>query len=182
MNKSHTFKTAFEFKVIDSPEETKLDFYCFPGALKGGWVVGAAVEFTQFGWCGSFANGGISPKGITGVYSFPDENKLLIIAKGKGYLVNPSEPEATLELKELPIIGVFSSSKYSLIIIHDFVRFTAYGLNGVEWKTPPMSYDGIKIQTITDDVISGSAWSAPENKWLDFKLQMQTGAYEGGAR
>lgn len=171
-----------DYKIIHNPRETKFSLYCFPGCFQGGWVDGIAVEFPSFGWCGSFASGDISPNGVTGVYGYPELGKLLVISKGQGFIVDPQAPNNTVELKEQPILGVISNENNNLLVIYDFVRFTAYGHNGREWKTEALSFDGIKIKEVSESFVVGYAWSAPEKNWVEFTLNIKTGEYKGGAR
>ncbi|SHO58061.1 hypothetical protein VQ7734_03831 [Vibrio quintilis] len=175
------FGFNFEFKLITQPDESDSDFYCFPGCMRGGWVDGIAIDFDQFGWCGSFARGKVSKNGINGIYSFPGKDKVLIVSKGKGYLVSPEKPESTIELKMQPIMGVYCNTFLEIIIVNDFTHFIAFNKEVQVWKSKRISYDGIRDIEMSDEFINGEAWSSPENKWLPFKLSLDSGVCIGGA-
>lgn len=173
---------GIRYNIVSDPRETSFPLYCFPGCFQGGWVNGVAIEFSDFGWCGSFAYGDISPNGVSGVYRHPDKSKLLVVSKGHGFIVDPGAPQNTVEIKEQPIMGVVYCEDYGLVVIYDFVRFTAFGRNGKVWKTEALSYDGLTLKSVTKGIILGEAWSAPLDKWVEFSLDLKTGAYTGGAR
>ncbi len=182
MNIEEKVNNKINYQVIENPSQTEHILYCFPGCFQGGWVEGVVIEFPEFGWCGSFAFGDISPNAISGIYNYPDENKLLIVSNGQGFIVNVAHPDDTVELKEQPIMGVLFDEKRELVVIYDFVRFTAFNSAGRLWKTDALSYDGIKILEVLGNIIVSKSWSAPLNKWVEFRLDVLTGAYEGGAR
>ena len=85
-----SFSHSYEFRVLDELP-TRKKIYYYPGASNYGGSDGLLVELNSFSddpWVGVFAFGNVSPKGITGIYTLPNPDKLCIVSRGQGYLVS----------------------------------------------------------------------------------------------
>ena len=181
-----SFKHNYECRLIESPPMDGSQKYCYPGGIAGGWVHGIGVEITPHSntemWIGSFANGEISPNAVSGVFSHPSPNKLLVIARGDGHVVNVDVPTDYVWLdKVVPIMGALPLPNAGLIVLNDFVRLTALGPKGIAWRSPCLSWDGLAIENVADGVIYGFGWDSPNNCNVPFEVNALSGAFKGGA-
>lgn len=181
MKVDDTFGFKYVFDVIDFPSENNPITYCFPGVIKNGWVDGIGIDFKLLGWYGSFMKGHLSKNAITGVYSYPDRNKILVVSTGAGYLLDPNYPEEVEEININPVLGVYSVLELDILVVHNFTTFYAFNKFGRCWVSDRVSYDGIKVINISDGELNGEAWSAPENSWVSFQIILETGEVIGGA-
>jgi hypothetical protein len=140
---------------------------------------GFVVEFTTVSgstWVGNF-QGGLS--GFSDVLEHPDGLSAIVVARGQAYIVNPEGRQ---------LLGTFGGSIESAIPIepHDFIIFgnglwfEAYGPSGCLWRSRRISWDGMRGLSLSDDRLSGEAWSF-EDVWLPFVLDVNTGECKGGA-
>jgi len=106
---------------------------------------------------------------------------LCVVLKGQGYWVPIGSPKAFEVVCSLPIKEVIAVPKGDKMIFVDYVRIAAYGESGFLWQTNSLSWDGLKIIKVTSTKISGIAWDAPNNKEVDFFVNIENGASEGGA-
>jgi hypothetical protein len=65
-------------------------------------------------------------------------------------------------------------------VFGDHTTLTAYGRTGLEWRTKQLSWDGLKILEVTADAIKGEGWDAPEDRFVEFNVDVRTGSHQGG--
>ncbi|HJZ98877.1 MAG TPA: hypothetical protein VKE70_20350, partial [Candidatus Solibacter sp.] len=103
---------------------------------------GFVVEFntdTDSAWVGNFQRGWTS---YEAVFLHPDDQSVIVIAGGQGYVV---------DLKDRRAVGILSDQLESAIVLPDLkavvlnngIRLEAYGKAGLLWRTPRISWDGI---------------------------------------
>jgi len=182
-----TFDSSYAVEFLDgfSPGREVRRFY-FPGASTVGGGDGLLVRVIPGQcevdpWVGVFAWGGLSPKGATGVFTCPDPDHLCVVARGAGYVVSAVDPSHHELLGVTPVMGVFPVAAAELIIFADYLGLTAYGRDGRAWRTARLSWDGLQVVEISGEWILGKGWSAPENRHVDFAVDLRTGAHRGGA-
>jgi hypothetical protein len=130
-------------------------------------------------WIGNFQPGNGT---FTGVFSYPLELIICVVVKGIGYLVAVNKPMEYEIVKSDPIREVRSLLEKRIIVFADFTDLTAYGPQGILWRTSGLSWDGLKITEVTPDFIRGIAWDAPQQREVEFLVDVQTGHYEGGVK
>jgi hypothetical protein len=175
------FPTNYDLDPLHelSPRE---DCYYFPGGTSIGGKDGLLLKVHPFhgnNWVGIFAFGYPPPTAKTGIYTYPDPDKLCVVSRGKGYIVQVDNPVVWEEIQPFPIIDVHPVPGLDMIIFAGFTRLTAYRREGRAWKTKELSWDGIKITAITSKSLQVVGWDAPENKESTFYINMQDGTFEG---
>jgi hypothetical protein len=106
----------------------------------------------------------------------------LVVCRGLGYVVRADDPDDWMVIREvLPIIYVDEAPQESLVILADYVAITAYSATGHAWTSKRLSYDGLKVESLREGVISGRGWSAPLDRWVPFEVDLKTGTHVGGA-
>ena len=171
------------YSIIDEISEG-LPIWHYSGATKLGGKDGLLVKFanTLVGdWVGVFAFGYRSSTAISVVYSCPNRSRLCVVARGQGVIVCSDNPLSHEVIDLLPIMGVFPIPSPSLLVVHDFTRFVAYGTSGFLWETPSLSWDGIKSISVGNGVIRGMGWDVPTGKDIDFQISLRDGTFKGGS-
>jgi hypothetical protein len=132
-------------------------------------------------WIGAFAFGYDSPKAITGVYSCPDETSVCVISSGQGYIIKANNPNICEKVEVFPVLDVRSALPSNLLLFADFTIIAAYGPQGHTWTTSRLSWDGLEITDVTNTYIKGIAWDAPQQREVEFIVNIETGQHEGGS-
>ncbi|MGZ3739275.1 MAG: hypothetical protein ACXVB9_07875 [Bdellovibrionota bacterium] len=131
-------------------------------------------------WVGNFAPG-ISP--FSTAIAHPDQRRVLVIAGGQGYVIDAEKRKLDGVLgggicEVLPAPGIEG------VIFSGGLALEAYGASGSLWKSPRISWDGIKDLRITGPEIHGKSY-APfplSGMWSDFRIDLATGELlEGGS-
>lgn len=132
-------------------------------------------------WVGIFAFGDMLPNGGCKVCPGPGKNHLTIISKGEAYIASPYDPALFKLVKSCPVIDAISIPSNNLMVFYDFTEVSAYGENGLVWETKRISWDGIKIDEVTSNEIIGQSWDAPNEEYVEFRVNLTNGFHKGGA-
>jgi hypothetical protein len=122
-------------------------------------------------WTGNFRYG---ENDHTAVYIHPDRKRLIVIAGGSDYLVDPY----TKELVGQTTDNIFFSrevSELEVIVFGDNVRFWAEGKGGRRWTTPRLSWDGFAGISVTGQILIGKWYSAIDEEWYAFRMDLASG-------
>jgi hypothetical protein len=132
-------------------------------------------------WIGTFAFGRIVPNGLSGVFTTPHRKRLLVVAKGDGYLITADNPERWERVVTVPTIDVRSIGKYRIIVLASFTHLAAYNDSGILWKTKQLSWDNLKVVSIKDHELRGEFWDIRTESTQQFLVDLKTGTASGGA-
>lgn len=158
--------------------------YYFPAGSSTGGQDGVTVKVMPHQgepWIGTFAFGTIVPNGLSGVYTTPNPRRLLIVAKGDGYLVATDNRDQWERVATIPTTDVRSIEKHGIIVVASFTHLVAYNNEGVFWKTKRLSWDNLKVISITDDELTGEYWDVQNEAKQRFIVDLKTGVASGGA-
>lgn len=131
-------------------------------------------------WLGNFQKGPLG--GISGAYGCPSDTCLCVVSKGQGYFINVENPEEYEIVGCIPILGVLRPPGRGLLVFSNATELIAYGEKGVAWMTEQLSYDGLRVTEVTNDLIRGAAWDAPLGSDVGFEVEVSTGKHRGGAK
>lgn len=179
-----SFPAAYHFEVLEELPSRRVRRFYFPGGHERGGRDGVLVHVVPPSgdeWIGVFAFGDVSPKGVSSVHTCPRSSQLCVVARGQGYFTCVENPAEHEQLSLLPVLRVIPVPSRGLIVFHDFTRFVAYGQNGIAWKTPSISWDGLAVERTTGRSIQGKAWDAASGRDVEFELDLEDGKYQGGA-
>ena len=128
-------------------------------------------------WVGVFAFWHESPTASSHVVSTPEPNRMCVIAKGRGYVVDVDSPEIWEEVPTCPVVGFRSLPKLKLLLLFDFIRLAAYGSNGLAWKSPRVCWDALKITEVTSETIEGTGYDPTNSvtQEMRFAVDLKTG-------
>ena len=174
----------FEYKVLTELPANDSRVVYIRNESAGVGRDGVMVKFIPPGgnsWIGIFAFGDMLPSGGCEVYPGPGRHHLTIIAKGEAYIASPYDPVLFQVVKSCPVIGVVPIPNHDLMIFYDFTEIFAYGEDGLVWETKRISWDGIKINEVTGTEIIGQSWDAPNEEYVEFRVDLTNGFHKGGA-
>ena len=155
----------------------------FPGGSSIGGNDGLLVQiFSPLtgAWIGMFAFGDVSRRALSGVYTCPNRSRLCVVSAGQGIYVSSDDPSISEVIPVFPIEGVYPVPSSGLLILHDHTRFVAYGIDGIEWETPSLSWDGIGSVRICDSTLKGKGWDSPSDHEIEFEISLHDGSCKGG--
>lgn len=178
------FSVGYYVEVIKDYDSSDLITYSYPGALENKWVEGVMLEIypkNREPWIGCFSGGSISPNAINFCCTHPDRISICVVAKGEGYLVNVDDPKKFGEIPLNPIMGVVIAKEQEILVFHDFTKFVAVSKDGIIWKTPSLSWDGIKNIEVKNGTVCADVWDAPNDKNISVEIDVETGSYQGGS-
>lgn len=118
------------------------------------------------------------PTAEFGIYATPSPYVVAVIARGDAYFINVRAPERWWTLEDSPIVAVRSAADSGLLVLATPWRVLAVGTDGVAWRTPRLSIDGISLGEPADDVLHGNA--DPQDEAVDFVIDLRTGHHRGG--
>jgi hypothetical protein len=133
-------------------------------------------------WVGVFAFGRLTPKGVSGIFTTPDPDRLCVVAKGAGYLVRADDPSAWEPVAANPVIDVRPILRRGLLVFAEHTRLFAYGPTGLAWRTKQLTWDDLVITEVTDDSIRGEFWDVATESAGSFRVRLATGEHDGGIR
>jgi hypothetical protein len=178
-----SFPHKFACKVLDElPGGPTHRRHFFPGYQAGGQdgVTVQVLPEAADAWIGTFAFGKFGKAGISRVLSMPDPEKLCVVARGAGYVVFASTPDAWEVVGAIPIIDVRVVAAAGLVVFANYTEMLAYGKNGVKWRTKRLAWDGLKIIAVGDQTLVGEYWDIREERMQRFEVDLATGATRGG--
>lgn len=170
----------WDFKTFDL--DSDIDYFCGVSEDKTKYslnhqvhVNGLNVEFnnSEHRFVVAFAPGLSS---FTKILRIKDSDGFYIISKGQMYYFNPSKPNSGIPFLELcDTQGCKFVRDDTRLICWNFTEFTAFEAGKLLWKSDRLSYDGFENIDINDKFIKGDAWSAPEDKFVGFIIDINTG-------
>lgn len=161
-----------------------LPVYYIPNEGGGVGRDGVIVRFyptQRLPWIGIFAFGDMLPNGKCEVYPGPGRNHLSIVARGEAYIVSPDDPESFERVLCCPNICTIPIPSRGLVLFHDYTEVIAHNESGLAWRTDRISWDGIEIDKVTPNEVVGKSWDAPNEKKIEFRINLANGKFEGGA-
>lgn len=171
------FSHDYEVEVLDElPSGRKI--YYYPGSSTQGGKDGVLVKITPLhgeSWVGVFSFGEITPKGVSGVYTLPNADKLCVVSRGAGYFVSANNPADWAEVKSIPVIDVRSVLSQGIVLFANYTELIAYDSSGVKWRTERLAFDGFRIVGLTDNRLRGEYYDIRSESEETFELDLLTG-------
>src|SRR5258707_9516838 len=178
-----TFPQSYECEWLLETQQTVLPHYYYPGASPEGGRDGVLIRVRPEGgqaWVGTFAFGIFTVKGISGIFTTPNPDRVCVVAVGEAYLVSASAPTEWEAISILPIIDVRPIRAHGIIVFANFTELVAYGQTGIKWTTRRLTWDSLKITEVTDDLIKGEYWDILSEAMASFVVDLATGEHTGG--
>lgn len=130
-------------------------------------------------WFAKFRHGTDIGAAVTGLFTTPSSRHLCVVAGGQAYWVNADDAASSVAISAIfPVMSVCGSR--NLLLLIDYTNIAAFGEAGFAWRTDRLSWDGIVIDDIRDTKLFGSGWSAPDDRWVPFTVDLTNGGHLGG--
>ncbi len=163
----------------------------FPGSIQyfaGGSIRptpcdGLIVEFRPCdrpSWLGIFQFEYPDTSAPDQLITLPDPSTLVVIAGGRGYVVDCRDPAKALAIPAFPIMQIALTTDQKPVCA--FVDPTAITVveSGEVWRTRRLSWDGVELVDVTSDRIVGRGWDAASDRRVEFQVNLDTRTVTGG--
>lgn len=131
-------------------------------------------------WFGTFADGA-GPSSFSAVFSAPHEDHLCVVSKGSGIIVDSRQPASFVPIDLFPIVEVRVVLDPKLLVFVSLTRIAAYDRDGKRWKTPDLSWDGLRVTSQSSRTIEALAWDVVTDRHVNVFVDLETGQFTGGA-
>jgi hypothetical protein len=128
----------------------------------------------------TFALGFTDPGLPSGVWSSPEPAAMLVVAGGYAYLVDTEDPESGKLMEQRPATAILAAPDAQLLLLAGFYDVLAVGAEGVRWRTGRLSWEGVILTEVREGLAQGLGWDMYTDLEVPFKIDLQTGAHEGG--
>ena len=182
------FEASYRVERLESRQVDAVHYFVRPRrtASKTGLHLETRAESLSFAvtphtgkpWVGTFEGG---PGGITGLFATPSAETLCVAVKGQGFWIPVGAPATYQVIPAIPIKEVLVIPQRAILAFVDNTRIAAYGANGLIWLTPDLSWDGLRITSVSADGIRGVASDSPAGREVPFSVDATTGASQGGS-
>jgi len=125
----------------------------------------------------TFALGFADPAVPTGVWACPNPAQLCAVAGGYAYLINTTNPAQWEQVEYRPVLQVTPLAQHKLLLFAGHHSLIAYGPAGKAWQTKKLSWEGIKILQITDQILTGLGWDLMTDREFEFQVNLQSGEH-----
>jgi hypothetical protein len=122
-------------------------------------------------WIGNFQCG---DSHHSAVHLHPDGKRVIVIAGGSDYLVNPVSKGLVGHTAD-NISFSCEVPELKIVVFGNHIRFWAEGKDGRRWTTPRLSWDGFDGISVMKDVLMGKWYSAVDETWHGFRLDLISG-------
>jgi hypothetical protein len=115
------------------------------------------------------------------VFDFPNSDNIIVIAGGQGYVMQPDNE------KPIDTFGVTIDFVLRIdddkIIATDNTDVRELSSAGQLWRSPRISWDGIKDIKVEDGILTGLSYDPMDeaNEWVPFSIDLTTKQIEGGS-
>jgi len=149
----------------------------FPASGYGAFREGFVVQFESkkiSKWVGNFQLGHTS---FSGAYDHPDGRRVLVVAGGAVYTVDPDTQIA--EESGGMVSSVTHVSEGNALLFNDIFYLSFIGPDR-NWQTERLSWDGIRNLSISGNFVVGEGWRY-DDTWHEFSVSLTNGSHTGGA-
>lgn len=85
-----------------------------------------------------------------------------MISSGAGYIVRVDNPSDWQSVRSIPVCDARAILDKRLLVLSDFTKLVAYGVDGLKWESRKVSSDGIQITDITEGHLGLVGWDAAQ--------------------
>ena len=103
----------------------------------------------------------------------PGGGQVIVIAGGQFYLVDPVARKTLGQTMGINYAEVHPS--HNAVLLGTLTHFEAWRADGLWWKSPRISWDGIRNVRVKDNQLTGEAYTPLGDTWHPFTLDLLTG-------
>jgi hypothetical protein len=177
------FPAAYAVEQLDRIDRSgERRAFGFPDAVEidpqqdvaAGPILAVAPEASD-PWIGVFYGGdsGVPPAATARLITWPDGRSFCVVYKGSAVVVRGDDPRETYEIDTYLVRGTFTVPKRRMVVFADHTNLTAYGGDGLLWRSPRLALDDIRVEGIDGDalIVYGFFGSHTDR----FKVDLATG-------
>ncbi len=115
------------------------------------------------------------------VVYYPESNRLVVIAKGQGYIMTPDQ-QTPLDTFGVNIKDAIKTEDNKIVFVDD-VYVTLIDDKGVVWQSERISWDGIKDLNLKDNILTGLSYDPMDSitEWIPFSINLDSKEITGGS-
>jgi len=174
------FPAGYAVEVIESVPDDAVVFERLDSVHSGAIVVEVTTDGGRC-WTGVARAGGPSVRGtVSGVFSTPAKDGLVLVGRGDAFLVDVDAPEH-FEAVDTggPVVAVRPVVDEGLLLLASPWTITALGDDGFRWQTGRIAIEGFRLDEIKAGRLAGVA-DPDDDEPRDFVVDLHTGRHEGG--
>jgi hypothetical protein len=127
-------------------------------------------------WVGNFIGGETA---CNFVLDHPNGTDVIVVAQGEAYIVNP-ENRTIRQTIAGDVEEIFPLPSLRSIVFRCMVDFTAVTADDTGWRSPRISWDGLRNIEVGGTELVGEAYTPIEDTWVPFTLDLLTGRCPDG--
>jgi hypothetical protein len=119
--------------------------------------------------------------GFSLVVDYPETNRVIVIAKGQGYIMTPDQ-QIPIDTFGVDIRDAIKKTDSEIILVDDLsVRLLDH--EGAIWQSERISWDGMKDVKLQDHILTGLSYDPMDsiNEWIPFSIDLDTKEIIGGS-
>lgn len=116
----------------------------------------------------------------TGVFGCPDPDHICAVAGGYAYIASADRPEACTQVGMKPVVEVHPAVAAGLLLFVGFHTILAWGREGKVWETGRLSWEGVRVTSVTATEAVGMGWDLRGDVEVEFRVDLRTGTFVGG--
>lgn len=116
----------------------------------------------------------------TGVFGCPDPEQICAVAGGYAYVASASTPEQCVQVAIKPVVEVHPAVGAGLLLFVGFHTIQAWGRDGVVWETGRLSWEGVRVTSVTETEAVGMGWDLRGDVEVEFRVDLRDGSFVGG--
>ncbi len=121
---------------------------------------------------------------VNAVYDFPQFNRMIVIAGGTVYIMNPDEEKPRMIFNG-GICEVLEADNGYLVCDYSGIEILIFDVHtGWLWCSPRISWDGFDRLQLDGDMLTGFSYDIgcrEEDMWIPFTLNIETKELSGGS-
>jgi hypothetical protein len=148
-----------------------------PHAFQEGFVLEFTADNSE-AWVANFAMP--RPDGFSAVYQEFGPRAVFIVAGGAGYVVDCEERRLVREING-PIDQCWYQPELRALVFSDGLGFECFDGRRTLWRSPRVSWDGIRNIDCSDMIVTGEAYDPFSDSWVPMRLDLNDGKLSGGS-
>jgi hypothetical protein len=181
------FPVTYEVEQLDHIDRSggRLAFG-FPGAVlvnphqdvAAGPILGVTPEAGD-PWVGVFHGGGhrVPPAVTARLIAWPDGRSFCVVYAGSAVVVRADDPSETYEIDTYLVTGAFVVRERGMVVFADFTNLTAYGADGLLWRSRRLALDDLRMEGIDGDALIVHGFFGSHS--ARFRVDLATGRASG---
>jgi hypothetical protein len=111
----------------------------------------------------------------SGIWSAPNPDWVCAVSGGYAYLIDTENPAEFKMIEMRPVLAVHVAIEARLLIFVGNRKIIAWGCEGLVWESENLSDEGVQVDGIESELLSGRGWDMRTDRDYGFDLDLKTG-------